>query len=212
MDLSGIDCLICPSQYMANKLAYLGRPLTVIPNFVPPPPDTIADIDNPGYFLYLGVLEPHKGIKELLKAFAGNRQRLILVGRGSLAEYVNREIAKNKLSPRIQYKGWAEDKWPLLKGACALILPSLWPENSPLSVLEAMSVGTPTFCTDMGGTKEIVEKIPGGLVIPAKDIEIRLRDITIHAISKESIIKAYQVHFSAEKYINDYLEIARNCS
>lgn len=38
-----------------------------------------------------------------------------------------------------------------------LVLPSVWVENSPLSLLEALAVGTNILVSDFGGMKEIVE-------------------------------------------------------
>lgn len=209
LDVSSIDCLICPSQYIADNMAALGRPIAVIPNFVPNPPTNIAGVKNPGYFLYLGVLEPHKGIGYLINSFPGNRERLIIAGRGSQSFLVERDIEMNKLGPGVRYIGWVEDKWSLMKGACAMVLPSLWPENCPLSVLEAMSVGTPTFCTDMGGTKEIVSKLSDSLIIPVTDLKSGLARLTAPNIPRETVICAFRERYSADIYMKKYMKVVK---
>jgi glycosyltransferase involved in cell wall biosynthesis len=208
LDLDGIDFIIAPSRYMAEKLEKLHKPIEVLPNFTPPPPEKIADADNPGYFLYLGVLEPHKGIHELVEGFKKSNHRLIIAGKGSLSHYVEHEIAQNKLGPRIKYTGWIEDKWPAMKGACAMILPSIWPENSPLSVLEAMSVGTPTFCTDLGGTREIVERIYHDMVLPADSLAERLATIEPPKLDRKLVRGVWDAHYTPEKYIDRYLSLS----
>jgi len=207
-DISEVDTIIAPSSFMAEKLAGLKRPVNVLPNFTPFPPNVIVDLDEPGYFLYLGVLEPHKGVRELVKGFSLNDQRLVIAGTGSLSGYVKKEIASKKLSPKIHFIGWAEDKWAVMRGACALILPSLWPENSPLSVLEAMSVGTPTFCTDLGGTREIVERVSPKLIIPMDTLAEYLREIKPPKLERNFVKSIYDSTYTPKKYITRYLAIA----
>ena len=207
MKFEEIDCVICPSQYMKSKLSNLDRPTVVIPNFVPKPPDEIGKVSDSGYFLYLGVLEPHKGIRELIKAFTKNNQRLKVAGKGSLSEFVSREIEQHGVGHRIEYMGWTEDKWAVIKGACAMILPSLWPENSPLSVLEAMSVGTPTFCTDLGGAREIVERVSTDFIIPVNSLVERLMMIQPPKENRANVTKVYSANYSPEKYMDRYLAI-----
>jgi glycosyltransferase involved in cell wall biosynthesis len=208
LNLDGIDCIIAPSRYMAEKLAGLNRPVEVVPNFTPIPPAEIADAAEPGYFLYLGVLEPHKGVLELVDGFARNGHRLVIAGRGSLSKHIEREIAGKKLGPRVRYDGWADDKWAVMKGACAMVLPSLWPENSPLSVLEAMSVGTPTFCTDLGGTREIVERVSPELVIPVDKLAERLRELVPPKLERNFVKGVYDLGYTPDKYLARYLSIA----
>jgi glycosyltransferase involved in cell wall biosynthesis len=208
LDTSEIDCIITPSNYMAGKLAGLKRPVEALPNFTPIPPEVIVGVDEPGYFLYLGVLEPHKGVRELVEGFIRNGQRLVIAGRGSLSGHVEREIASKKMSPRVRYDGWIEDKWPVMKGACAMILPSLWPENSPLSLMEAMSVGTPAFCTDLGGTREIVERISPNLILPFDSLAERLAKIEPPKLGRDLVKSVYNANYTPEIYLKRYMAIA----
>ena len=38
-----------------------------------------------------------------------------------------------------------------------LVLPSIWPENQPVSITEAMATKTPVIASDMGGIPELIE-------------------------------------------------------
>lgn len=51
-----------------------------------------------------------------------------------------------------------------MKGAKALIIPSICPENCPLIALEAISVGTLVIASNKGGLPEIVRNIDDELI------------------------------------------------
>jgi glycosyltransferase involved in cell wall biosynthesis len=204
-----LDCVICPSSFMQEQLKGTVNNTTVLPNFVPDPPATIAGSGNSDFYLFIGVMEPHKGVMELLEAFTHNKEKLLIIGNGGLANQISRRIRDENLSPRIQYLGWVKDKWPYIRDANAVLIPSLWPENCPLVALEAMSVGTPVICSDMGGTREFVEKLSNNLVIPADEIGERLANIGRPKLSREFIAGTFQANFSAEIYMKRYLEIVK---
>ena len=56
-----------------------------------------------------------------------------------------------------------------LKSAKALLFPSIWYEGFPITIAEAMSTGTPTITSNMGGQAEIVEDGISGLHFDAGD-------------------------------------------
>ncbi|MFH0815928.1 MAG: glycosyltransferase [Methanobacteriota archaeon] len=211
--LEDIDCAIAPSRYMAGKLSGLGLKIKVLPNFAPEPPIEIPDVPDNDFFLYLGVLEEHKGVRVLLEAFSKSDQSLILIGDGPLAGLVEETIGNLGLAPRVKYLGWMSDgRWPYLKKAKALLIPSIGPENHPVTALEAMSVGTPTVCSDMGGTKEIAGMLSEKLVIPADGLEAGLKDIRLPDLSREEILKTYLANFSPASYLTEYEKLARGTS
>ena len=50
-----------------------------------------------------------------------------------------------------------------------LVLPSLWYENAPLSLLEALAAGTNILTSDLGGMRETVETAGVGFTMTAGD-------------------------------------------
>jgi glycosyltransferase involved in cell wall biosynthesis len=204
-----LDCVICPSGYMRERLKGIAARTTVLHNFVPLPPENISSSGESDFYLFIGVMEPHKGVMEMLDAFSGNGKKLLFIGDGSLGKEVAGRIRVERLEPRIRYLGWAEDKWPYLRDANAVIIPSVWPENCPLVALEAMSVGTPVICSDMGGTKEIAGKLSDKFVIPVGELGTRLAGIEKPAILRGSVIDIFNANFSVEVYMRKYLNIAR---
>ena len=49
-----------------------------------------------------------------------------------------------------------------------LVAPSIWAENAPLGVQEALAQGTPVVATDLGGHGELLAQ-GGGLLVPPGD-------------------------------------------
>src|SRR3989344_1988476 len=80
------------------------------------------------------------------------------MGSGSLKEDVITLIEDH---PNIHYLGFQnqEKVYSLMKFANAVILPSQWPENNSMVILESYMLGTPAIASDMGGNRELIEKV-----------------------------------------------------
>ena len=210
LDVKDIDCLICPSEYMASRLEELEISTQIMPNFSPEPPEIIPDIPDENFFLYLGVIDEHKGIRELVNAFAESKNKLIIIGTGPMEEWVKNITKEKKLAPRIECLGWMTDgKWPYLKKANALLVPSTGQENCPLVALEAMSVGTPVISSDMGGTKEVAGNISPDYVLQTESLEEKLRNIQKPDISRDAVKQIFNDNYSESSYLERYLKLAK---
>lgn len=216
--IKSIDLVICPSNYVRRKLTREIEVKSVtLPNFVPSPPKNISPIDFSNYFLFVGMLEIHKGILNLLELFKEHtgeiNAKLVIVGDGSLKNCIIDFIERNSLSSFVSYAGFLDDKtlYSLYKNALALIIPSIWPENAPLVALEALSVGTPVIASNNGGLPEIIEKVDRKLIFNNLD---RLKDILANFSRKEfssqKIEHIYEQNFSPEAYIDKYIETIRS--
>jgi glycosyltransferase involved in cell wall biosynthesis len=64
-----------------------------------------------------------------------------------------------------------EDLNLLLDGARAVVVPSLWYENQPFSILEAFATGKPVISSDLGGMTELVRDGERGLLVPPGDVQ-----------------------------------------
>ena len=211
-----IDTIIAPSDFMKKKLSEwlpVKSNIVHIPNFVPFPPKDIKDSGYSNYFLYVGVLEKHKGICNLLKIFKEHGKmidaKLIIAGKGSLKGKIVDYIDKNKLENNIFLLGWVSDEMllSLYKDAQALIIPSIWPENNPIVALEAMSLGTPVIGSNAGGIGEIIEKVGKNLIFKGdgmEEIRIILDNKALHF--KERIYRIWANCYSPEGYLRDYIK------
>jgi glycosyltransferase involved in cell wall biosynthesis len=66
----------------------------------------------------------------------------------------------------VRYVGHVTDVLPLLEAAHVFVLPSMYGEGVPRTILEALSVGRPVITTDMPGCRETVRNENGILVSP----------------------------------------------
>lgn len=214
MAIRNIDLLISPSEYVRKRLVQeIDVPSITLPNFAPYPPDNIPSSGYENYFLFLGVLEKHKGILNLLELFKEQRHnlnaKLVIAGGGSLSPYIREYIEKNSLSNSISFLGFVDNptKYSLYANALAIIIPSIWPENAPLVALEALSVGAPVITSSQGGLPEITEKVDKKLIF---DNVSGLRDVLLSFSRSEfpssKVKKVYEQNFSPKAYIGKYTE------
>jgi glycosyltransferase involved in cell wall biosynthesis len=76
---------------------------------------------------------------------------------------------------RIRFRGLVgeRDQTTIWSSIDWLVLPSLWWENSPLVVLEALAAGVPVVASRTGGVPEIIPDGAGKLVKPGDVLELR---------------------------------------
>jgi glycosyltransferase involved in cell wall biosynthesis len=120
--------------------------------------------------LYVGRLEPHKGIEDLLQSFRTASCRsllLLIVGDGSLRDVV-REAEARSIWLRYAGRLSGDELWAAYAAADFLVLPSRV-EPWGLVVNEAMAAGLPVVVSDRAGCiDDIVENEITGLVVPAE--------------------------------------------
>jgi glycosyltransferase involved in cell wall biosynthesis len=218
--IEGIDLMICPSNYVRRRLSEeIDVKSVTLPNFAPSPPKNIPSASHSHYFLFVGMLEIHKGILNLLQLFKELRReinaRLVVVGDGNLKKDVIDFIKRNSLNGFVSYKGFVdvEELYSLYKNALALVIPSIWPENAPLTALEALSVGTPVTASNTGGLPEIVGKVDKKLIF---DDWIGLKNILLgfrkSKFPPKKTKEVYERNFSPNVYVYKYIAIIRALS
>jgi len=95
-----VDNVITPSDYMKEKLKEFGLKgnFTTIPNFVAEPLKTGSPIYKFPYFFFVGILEEHKGILNLVSTFVEIKDevspKLVIAGSGSLENEIKEIISK----------------------------------------------------------------------------------------------------------------------
>ena len=110
-------------------------------------------------FAYAGSLSQHKGVHTLIEAFRGVESasvRLHIYGAGPF-EGALRALAAG--DPRIEFCGvYDEQAASRVFGTIdVLVAPSVWPENRPFVVHEALASGVPAIVSAVGGMAEAVE-------------------------------------------------------
>jgi glycosyltransferase involved in cell wall biosynthesis len=131
-------------------------------NRYPPARDSGADVDPWRWrLLYMGRLDPRKGIETVIRALAHlpEAATLALVGRGDAGEQARLEAlaAECGVAARVTFS-WverAETPAVYLAHDC-VVFPSEWDEPFGLVPLEAMACGLPVVATATGGTAEFL--------------------------------------------------------
>jgi phosphatidylinositol alpha-mannosyltransferase len=161
-----------------------GGTMAVVPNGVAPeffagpkPLDALAG-DDPTV-LFVGRLEPRKGLAYLVRAFlrlkpAFPRLRLLVVGRDDRHQ---RDKAMSLVPPRLRtdlsFVGSVPqaDLPSYYASADVFCAPSLGGESFGIVLAEAMAVGLPVVCSDIGGYRDVVRDGTDGLLVPPRNPE-----------------------------------------
>nr|MBA3948001.1 glycosyltransferase family 4 protein [Herpetosiphonaceae bacterium] len=174
----------CTQRDLHRLLAVPLERITVVPlaadgRFVPQPPETNAALRARLHLaermiLYVGTIEPRKGIDTLLDAWALLAAELPdtqLVIAGKLGWYTERlhlQIEQLGLAGRVLWTGYVadEDLPALYSAADVFVFPSRY-EGFGLPPLEAMACGTPVVVSNAAALPEVVGA--AGLLHPPND-------------------------------------------
>jgi glycosyltransferase involved in cell wall biosynthesis len=217
--------VVSPSEFLARRLCQDGITVTrVIRNFTPDLSRRSATGNaDENLILYAGMLEPHKGLNTLIRGFAMSASthgfRLVITGEGSMKEHLSRLITDLGVSDRVDLLGFVSrhDLNALRSRARFQAIPSEWPENSPLTAIEALSHEVPLIVSDQGGLPEIAN--PGGGSLTFKggnpaSLSATLADAWISLGRVEDMRRKarcrYEELFTAKRHLADYLDLVRN--
>lgn len=168
-----VNKFITPSRFYLEKFVEWGwerERFVHIPNFI--------DIDShePDYtpgrpFLYVGRLSPEKGLATLVQAAARAKVPLWIIGTGPEEDALKQLVLT--LDADVSFLGYkaGEELYGLMRRARAVVLPSEWYENAPMSVLEAYALGRPVIGAAIGGIPELVHEGETGMTFESGNIE-----------------------------------------
>ncbi len=176
-----IDTIICPSQFLAEKMDTnpLFKVKTIaLNNFI----DEVEwkAVEKEDYVLYFGRFSEEKGIKTLIDVCESLPDvQFIFAGTGPL----EREIAGVQNICNVGFQT-GEDLEMLIRKARFSIYPSEWYENCPFSVMESQMYGTPVLGADIGGIPELIEVGKTGELFKSADASDLKKKIELLWIDK----------------------------
>lgn len=170
---NNVDRFITPSRFYLEKLVEWGwerKRFTYIPNFV----DVDAlqpDYDIGQAFLFFGRLSAEKGLGTLIKAAAQAQAPLWIVGTGPEETALKKLAVDTKAN--VQFFGYktGADLHELVRRARAVVLPSEWYENAPMSVLESYALGRPVIGAAIGGIPELIREHETGISFASGNVD-----------------------------------------
>ncbi len=181
--------------FIDSTLHVPAQKFTIKPNFTFPIKDTIDAQED--YFIYIGRLTEEKGIVNLLKAFSKTDSKIIIIGDGPLKQTV---VDTANRHANIKYMGFRtrDEILPLVEKAEALLVPSVWFEGMPMTILEAFSVGTPVIGSDIGALSELIIPDKTGLLFNPQSVDNMLK--TVQQWKNYSIKEKYNIRQTTKEF------------
>jgi len=187
-----LDVVVCPSRFFRDKFVEWGWPAAqfeVIPNVV----DAARfepRFEPGGYLLYFGRLAPEKGVATLLRAAAQVGVPLKIAGSGP-EEGALRAMPEAQ-RPEVEFMGFRSGAalHQLVRDARAVVLPSEWFENAPMSVLESMALGKPVLGARIGGIPELIGDNETGWLFPSGDAPALAERLRAIALADDAVLAA----------------------
>lgn len=141
--------------------------------------------DDTFNILFVGRLDPRKGLKYLLQAFSiiyghDPNVRLIVVGKGIMSEYYKMFLLKD-LEDKVYFEGYVSaEKIPnYYATADVYCSPATHGESFGIVLLEAMASGKPVVASSNEGYKQVLSSKEGILVEPKNVVQIAKAIITL---------------------------------
>lgn len=189
LNLRDMDAVISPSSYLANiyeRARLFRQKIRVVPNGV-----DIARFRKVSQkknhqevrFSFIGHLGPHKGVQTIIEALphieAKDRVKVNIVGEGEQKSELEKIVQKAGVNKSVQFWGKVNNKRieKVYAKTDVLVLPSIWPENQPVTIAEAMACRLPVIAARMGGIPELVEDGKTGYLFEAgnpKDLALKM--------------------------------------
>jgi glycosyltransferase involved in cell wall biosynthesis len=214
-----IDKFIAPSQFIKNKFIEFGvdgERIEVIENFTEMMSDSSAQVVE-DYLLFFGRLSKEKGVNVLLDAMREiDDVKLKIAGDGPDKINYQLSIKNYKLGSRIEFVGEksGEELNELVRKARAIVVPSVWYENMPMNILEAVAMGKVIIASRVGGIPEIIEDKENGFLFRMDDADDlatkidELKNYDLATIGHQAWVDSKR--FGAEIYFKKYMELIRD--
>ncbi len=223
-----IQLFIAPSQFMKNiveRFSWNKEKIKVVYNsysnsFLQKNNliNSEEKIKEEEYLLYFGRLSPEKGLNTLIESVANTKQITKIVGTGPS----KRELIKltKKLQAPVNFLGFKDQKslLPLIKKAKAVIIPSIWAENMPLSLLEALSLGKIVIASNIGGLKEVIQNKKNGLLFQTASkqdlirclMDLKTKDYNYLKLAARKTAAKFSPQQNTDKIIAIYQKILKH--
>ncbi|HIP52806.1 MAG TPA: glycosyltransferase family 1 protein [Chromatiales bacterium] len=167
----------CASEHEKNR--HFGVQVKHIYNGLTIDPRTVkVDVfDKPKWkkdkpvIMFIGSLQPRKGLRILIDAVARMKVDAVLViygsGSGEYTRLLKQQIANRGIADYVYFEGYDKNASYKIYYADVLALPSIQYESFGMVILEAMLQRKPVVCSDYGGMKEVVQNGVTGIVATA---------------------------------------------
>ncbi len=207
-----VDLFVCPSYFLEKKLLsandlYDGRTKT-IHNFISKNEFSVEGNNEP-YIAFAGRLSKEKGIELLAQTAKLLPEYTFAIAGSGPDEDLLKDIENVKLVGFLT----GEKLRNFMGNAKLLVVPSIWYENCPLSILESQSFGVPVVTMNNGGMAELVKDGVSGILLDeptpeemASKLRNAFKNEQYYATLKENCINEKDNILTVETYCDILLE------
>jgi glycosyltransferase involved in cell wall biosynthesis len=178
-----VDKFIAPSRYLMNRFIkdfYLPKEKVMYLDYGFPThylqPIAKSKKEDLFVFGYIGTHIPAKGVNLLIEAFRkieGNAKLKIWGWKDAQSQKALLEMTKSSDNPIEFCGGYINENLAdvVFSQVDAIVVPSIWGENSPLVIHEAQACHIPVITADYGGMAEYVQHHVNGLLFKHRDVQ-----------------------------------------
>lgn len=147
---------------------------------------------------FIGRFDPAKGLHVLIDAFgrvSGAEISLNIWGpeNSGPADYVSKMRLRAQADPRMHWMGLLpHDRLGEAFGETdVLVVPSIWYENAPVIISEALTYGCPVICSDTPGMVDLIQNGVNGFTFSMGDVA-ELAQILTRLVRDPEVLRAIQ--------------------
>lgn len=225
LHMRDVDTFITPSRHISDNYIKAGFPaekFEVIWNGI----DierfaSLNRIPSRGVtrFTFIGYVGRHKGAHVLVDALLHldpwHRVQINIVGTGDELRNVKKQVETIGKEDSVRFWGKVDHRRieKIYHETDVLVVPSIWPENQPVTITEAMAARIPVIASNVGGIPELVEDGVTGLLckkgdareLAGKMTEILARPELMQEFGERGFNKI--MNFSYQNQVNKILQV-----
>lgn len=221
-----VDKFISPSKRLKKHLETFGfQNVQYLPYFLDVKSYQFNQrLKKVGNILYIGRLVKEKGISQLIKALPKitskvNRASLTIVGDGPQRKHLISLAKRLGIANKVDFVGRIphEKVKEYYQKTNAVIIPSVWLDNSPNVVYEAFSAGRPVVASNRGGMSDFVKDgktgflfEPGNINELAEEIIMVLKDKNLFEKLSVNCRQFSILNFMPKKHYRKIMRIYKN--
>ncbi len=202
-----INAFIAPSEFMKELCVGAGIQETIEVIANPIAAETFGTYKEKNYVGYTGRLSQEKGVEYLIAAARETPEILYKIAGSGPDEARLKKLAKDL--PNLEFVGWldGEDFFRFIGEARLLVVPSVWYENYPYSILRPQQLAKVVIGSNVGGIPEL---LPENCLFEAKNISDMIERIRFWYMApveeRASLGKLFQKRIARENSPQSYLE------
>lgn len=216
--LSNLKYCFTPSEFGQQFFEQLGvkkAQIKVLPWYHDPVSiNKEVKVDQPFTISYVGRVSPEKGVHlifsalELLNDLPPILLRITGADDSPYCRSLREKYPNNLGNHIVEWLGWSMVE-PIFNTTDVAIIPSVWIDNTPLSLIEALSYRVPVVATRIPPIEDLVIDNHNAFLAEYKSID-SLADAIRRAVFKKKEIRTNSIYFPPVLSLKEYMSVVVN--